>query len=154
MLTDSQGALQAIANPLTCQLPLLAAEITRNLETIKARGWQISLAWIPSHGKQVRWLSPKDWQCSAGQCRALNKKADRAAEEAREAHATCCRRAQWWQQWFAAKSWEERAIDRSAKAADALELFYRQVQAGHAAETAGVPAPTEADASVQLATRP
>ena len=72
VLTDCQGALKALNNPLQCQLPLLAAEVSRNLASARARGYRISLAWIPSHGKQSNWKPPVNWQFSAEDCRALN----------------------------------------------------------------------------------
>lgn len=126
MLTDCQGALKALNNPLQCQLPLLAAEVSRNLASARARGYRISLAWIPSHGKQPSWKPPVNWQFSATECRALNDRADREAEAAREAHAGRCRRTQWWSEWHAAKAWEEKAILTSAAAAGALEAHYRR----------------------------
>ena len=126
VLTDCQGALKALNNPLQCQLPLLAAEVSRNLASARARGYRISLAWIPSHGKQPSWKPPVNWQFSATECRALNDRADREAEAAREAHAGRCRRTQWWSEWHAAKAWEEKAILTSAAAAGALEAHYRR----------------------------
>ena len=129
ILTDCQGALQAIANPLNCQLPLLARDIARDFDAARAKGWRLSLAWIPSHGKIPNWQPPHSWSYSAQACRNLNVIADKAAEEAREAHAALCRRPQWCLHWSTAKAWEERAISRSAKAADALEAFYRQTAA-------------------------
>ena len=126
VLTDCQGALKALNNPLQCQLPLLAAEVSRNLASARARGYRISLAWIPSHGKQSNWKPPVNWQFSAEECRALNDRADREAEAAREAHADRCRRTQWWSEWHAAKAWEEKAILTSAAAAGALEAHYRR----------------------------
>ena len=61
VLTDCLGALKALDNPLQCVLPLLAAEVSRNLQSARARGRRISLAWIPSHGKQENWLPPTTW---------------------------------------------------------------------------------------------
>ncbi|CAE6949991.1 unnamed protein product [Symbiodinium sp. CCMP2592] len=126
VLSDCQGALDALEDPLQCALPLLAAEVSRNLQSARALGHQVDLAWIPSHGKQQSWKPPASWIFSVPVCRALNDQADRAAETAREAHAARCSRVQWWSQWQAAKEWEMAAIKHSAAAAGALDAHYRR----------------------------
>ena len=85
VLTDCQAAQQAVANPEACCLGVSAREAADLFRLLQSSRLSVSLHWVPSHNKQQSWVPSSG--LLAGECRALNDKADSAANACRVCRA-------------------------------------------------------------------
>ena len=144
VLTDCQAAQQAVANPEACCLGVSAREAADLFRLLQSSRLSVSLHWVPSHNKQQSWVPPSG--LLAGECRALNDKADSAANACRVCRAADSNRVAWHRDKRRAMKWE---CDVIFAAAQGSELLQEHVvnSAGTARRAAAAAAETD-DAAV------
>ncbi|CAE7827522.1 unnamed protein product [Symbiodinium sp. CCMP2592] len=118
ILVDCSSALQAVAQPEACSMPLLAHKAARLLRDVSAGGLDLKLSWTPAHGRRPNWTAP--WGLTADRCRDLNERADAAANSIREHRARGSGRVSWHAELHRAALWERGAILASAGASNVL----------------------------------
>ena len=120
LVTDCKAALTAIEGP-TCNpysLGLMLQAVRDIRQDLVGRGCQISLLWVPSHGKHPRWRpAPEHDSC---ELRALNHAADVAAGDCMQARLTGSLRERWHAQCAATLEWELNTIRMAAACAERL----------------------------------
>ncbi|CAE7316502.1 gcs-1 [Symbiodinium sp. CCMP2592] len=123
ILVDCSSALQAVAQPEACSMPLLAHKAARLLRDVRAGGLDLKLSWTPAHGRRPNWTAP--WGQTAARCRDLNERADAAANSIREHRARGSGRVSWHAELHRAALWERGAILASAGASNVLAQHLR-----------------------------
>ncbi|CAE7488539.1 gcs-1 [Symbiodinium sp. CCMP2592] len=123
ILVDCSSALQAVAQPGACSMPLLAHKAARLLRDVRAGGLDLKLSWTPAHGRRPNWTAP--WGLTAARCRDLNERADAAANSIREHRARGSGRVSWHAELHRAALWERGAILASAGASNVLAQHLR-----------------------------
>ncbi|CAE7329637.1 unnamed protein product [Symbiodinium sp. CCMP2592] len=123
ILVDCSSALQAVAQPEACSMPLLAHKAARLLRDVRAGGLDLKLSWTPAHGRRPNWTAP--WGLTADRCRDLNDRADAAANSIREHRARGSGRVSWHAELHRAALWERGAILASAGASNVLAQHLR-----------------------------
>ncbi|CAE7824121.1 gcs-1 [Symbiodinium sp. CCMP2592] len=123
ILVDCSSALQAVAQPEACSMPLLAHKAARLLRDVRAGGLDLKLSWTPAHGRRPNWTAP--WGLTADRCRDLNERADAAANSIREHRARGSGRVSWHAELHRAALWERGAILASAGASNVLAQHLR-----------------------------
>lgn len=113
---DCQAAL-AVFFGKGSELPGLA----RRLGALRAGlhgHWQLSMVWVPSHGKESVHFMPPEW-CHPDRLRRLNDRADVAAKQAVAERRARSSRPAWIASVAAAKQWEMQTLQAVATIADA-----------------------------------
>ena len=95
ILVDCEAAIRALCCPSQCSLRLMAERAFQSGHTLRNRGVDWSLVWIPSHGKRSSWAPPSRVPATMEECRRLNaalqtkrlRNFARAATEARSGQA-------------------------------------------------------------------
>ncbi|CAE7264068.1 unnamed protein product [Symbiodinium sp. CCMP2592] len=123
ILVDCSSALQAVAQPEACSMPLLAHKAARLLRDVRAGGLDLKISWTPAHGRRPNWTAP--WGLTADRCRDLNERADAAANSIREHRARGSGRVSWHAELHRAALWERGAILASAGASNVLAQHLR-----------------------------
>ncbi|CAE7814162.1 unnamed protein product [Symbiodinium sp. KB8] len=80
ILVDCEAAIRALCCPTQCSIRLLAERAFASGHTLRQRGVEWSLAWIPSHGKRSTWSPPPQLPATMEECRQLNHTADDEAQ--------------------------------------------------------------------------
>ena len=101
-------------HPAGSSLPSFMSEARRSLENAARR--VVTATWVPAHGRRPGWAAPRG--LCAQLCRALNTRADNAANQARERRFARSARQAWHLRADAAREWSTRAIYVSAAAAE------------------------------------
>ena len=112
ILCDCEAVRAGIKCPEASALPALMSEISCAAAALEASRMHIDFIWVPSHGKRLLWSAPGGLDSSV--CRALNAKADAAANAARANRWHYSARRRWYHEYRAAVSWETAAIKASA----------------------------------------
>ena len=110
LLIDCQAALDALVHPAGSSLPSFMSEARRSLENAARRGLVVTAAWVPAHGRRPGWVAPHGLCTQL--CRALNNRADNAANQARERRFARSARQAWHLRADAAREWSTKAIYR------------------------------------------
>ena len=119
ILYDCEAVVAGIKCPEASALPALMSEISCAIAALQASHVHIDFIWVPSHGKRPLWSAPVGLNSSA--CRALNAKADAAANAARENRWLHSARRRWHREYRDAVKWETAAIRASAGASEMLK---------------------------------
>ena len=119
ILYDCEAVRAGVKCPEASALPALMSEISCAAAALEASGLRLDFIWVPSHGKRPLWEAPCGLDSAA--CRALNAKADAAANAARANRWQYSARRRWHQEYRAAVSWETAAIKASAGASEILK---------------------------------
>ena len=144
VLTDCQAAQQAVSNPDTCCLGVSAKEAANLFRGLQSGRLLVSLHWVPSHHKQQSWVPPDG--LLSGVCRALNDRADAAANACRARRAAGSRRETWHRDKQRALKWECDVIRAAAHASTLLQEHVAEsaATARRVAAAAGEAAPAAA----------
>ena len=118
VLCDCQAALQALENPSSSALPLLAEDTCRDLAAAQRLGLTVHLKWTPAHGRQQSWKP--DFQLDVCLCRKLNEVADATAKAVMQQRHAGSERAEWYRRLQAARAWSEGAIRLSVQTSEKL----------------------------------
>ncbi|CAE7273822.1 unnamed protein product [Symbiodinium necroappetens] len=117
VLSDCQAALQALKNPASSSLPLLATQTADAFAHAQNLGLTVHLKWCPAHGRSEEWKP--DFPLTAPACRALNESADAKAKEVMHLRRRGSARALWHNKHAEVSAWSTGAIKLSACAGDA-----------------------------------
>ena len=121
ILVDCEAAIRALCCPAQCSLRLLAERASKTGYTLRSRGTEWTLVWIPSHGKRSTWSPPSGMSATMAECRRLNQAADEEANKlCKRRHANSLR-ACWQQEVVRACTVEKARIRALTRASDSLE---------------------------------
>ena len=127
LLTDCKAAQAAIGgngySPFSLGLLLQAVRDLR--KDLVDRGCDVSLLWVPSHGKHQRWRPAAEHDPE--ELRALNHAADVAAGECMQTRLSGSLREGWHAQCAATLEWELKTIRLAAACAEQLHQHVRNV---------------------------
>ncbi|CAE7685833.1 unnamed protein product [Symbiodinium sp. CCMP2592] len=134
VLCDCQAAIAVLDRPAGSDYEVMAAEAASLLQRLRGRGLEFRLHWIPSHDKKPQWVPPDGIQ--GPRARALNAKADAAANACRNRRSNGSARVAWHRALRQATDWETSTILAVAKVSAMLS---EHIQSEHGLSADGEP---------------